>query len=181
MAIQSVDVREEIERLLAQWRRSGLPSHAALNQVAARLQSSLQRHGGKGLWNAPPLMATATLDDGLGQGLMVIHQFAEAVGMRIRPLGLLRSVEHIISDCHNEVPDFLGLTVLQFDSQADLAVIARNMPPKTRMICGGPVFQADPDFAGRCGVHYVARDVSAFLDILLRHSKTANSHETPCG
>ncbi|MGD9211222.1 MAG: hypothetical protein PVI90_10620 [Desulfobacteraceae bacterium] len=171
MQNQVVDFKEKIESLVAQWKFSGVPSRATLEEIGTKLLAERRAKRSTGLWNSPPLMITATLDDGLGQGLMIIHQFAEAVGMRIRPLGLIQSVDHIIADCKKMEPDFLGLTILQFDSEEDLTTIACNLPQKTRIICGGPVFQADLDLAERCGVHYVARHVGVFLEILLMHSK----------
>jgi hypothetical protein len=40
------------------------------------------------------------------------------------------------------------------------------------MVCGGPLFRADPDLADRCGIDFVAKDVGAFLDYLLDHRGT---------
>jgi hypothetical protein len=37
------------------------------------------------------------------------------------------------------------------------------------MICGGPVFKADPELAKRCGIDFVAEHVGAFLEYLLDH------------
>lgn len=145
----------------------GLPSRAGIESAGRELLSFRQTTDVKGLWENPPLMVTATLDDGLGQGLTIIHLFAEAVGMRLNPLGLMQTPTHIIAECRNQKPDFLGLTVLQFDTEEDLSLICADIPRKTRLICGGPVFNADPDLARRCGVHFTAKDVGAFLEIVL--------------
>ena len=51
------------------------------------------------MWNIPPLMITATLDDGLGYGLEVIRMFSEAAGLEIIELGLLVTPEKIIAAC----------------------------------------------------------------------------------
>lgn len=163
--------RTDVESLIMQWKQFGLPSRAVLESSASKLLSRRNSCEGKGLWEVPPLMTTATLDDGLGQGLAIIHQFAEAVGMRIRPLGLLQSPEFILAACREETPEFLGMTILQFDSEDDLKHIALGLPHGTRLICGGPVFNADREFAERCGVHFVARDVGVFLQILLTLSE----------
>ena len=48
--------------------------------------SLCEQLGTQGLWASPPLMLTATLDDGLGQGLAVIEKFAKAIG---HPAGFL--------------------------------------------------------------------------------------------
>lgn len=171
MDFEPSDFRRKVESLAAQWQQSGLPSRAVVEEKSKELSSQRTLNGGRGLWEAPPLMVTATLDDGLGQGLMIIQQFAEAVGMRILPLGLMQSPEHIISVCQKEKPDFLGLTILQFDTEEELTAIARAVPSSTRLICGGPVFNADSDLAGRSGVHFVARHVGVFLRIVLTLSE----------
>jgi hypothetical protein len=59
------------------------------------------------------------------------------------------------------------LTVLQFDSEDDLAAIAKQLPGNTRLVAGGPVFAGDRDFAGRTGTHYAARNVADFLQFML--------------
>lgn len=175
MEADTANFRRDVESLAAQWQTFGLPSRAGLEAAGKELLALRQAAKSDGLWKNPPLMVTATLDDGLGQGLMIIHQFAEAVGMRLKPLGLMRPPAHIIAACRKENPDFLGLTVLQFDSETDLAVITRDLPRKTRLICGGPIFNADPELARRCGVHFTARDVGAFLEILLTLSNANHS------
>jgi methanogenic corrinoid protein MtbC1 len=112
-------------------------------------------------------MVTATLDDGLGQGLKIIETFAEAIGMRLVSLGLLQSAATIVNACRDEKPDFLGLTVLQFDTEEALTAIAGQLPKNTRIVAGGPAFSGDPDFAERTGTHYAARNVAAFLRFML--------------
>ena len=163
--------RRQVGSLAEQWQQSGLPSRAVLEEKGRELASQRTLSGGRGLWDVQPLMVTATLDDGLGQGLMIIHQFAEAVGIRILSLGLMQSPERIISVCQKEEPDFLGLTILQFDTEEELTAIARAVPRRTRLICGGPVFNADSDLAERSGVHFVARHVGVFLKIVLTLSE----------
>ena len=108
-------------------------------------------------------MVTATLDDGLGQGLAIIEKYAVAVGIRLIPLGLMQTPEAVIDACRRHQPDFLGLTILQFDTEDDLTCIANHLPRKTRIVAGGPVFAGDPDFAGRTGTHYAAKNVADFL------------------
>lgn len=167
MKIESDAFRKEVQSLAAQWMQSGLPSRTVLESAAGQLLSRRFSFKSSGLWEVPPLMATATLDDGIGQGLMIIHQFAEAVGMRVDHLGLVQSPERILSACRQKKPDFLGMTILQFDSEEDLTTIARGLSKDTRLICGGPVFSADSEFAQRCGVDFVAGHVGVFLEILL--------------
>ena len=113
-------------------------------------------------------MITATLDDGLGHGLEIVRMFSEAVGLEIIELGLLVTPEKIISACKKNNPDFLGLTVLQFDSEETILMISRNLPSKTRIIAGGPVFTADREFARRAGIHFAAKNVADFIRFLLQ-------------
>ena len=127
--------------------------------------------GASGLWENPPLIITATLDDGLGQGLEIIRMFSETAGLEIIDLGLLVTPEKIIAACKKNNPDLLGLTVLQFDSEEDILMISKNLPSKTKIIAGGPVFTADPGFARRAGVHFTAKNVAYFIRFLLRLQK----------
>jgi methanogenic corrinoid protein MtbC1 len=113
-------------------------------------------------------MITATLDDGLGQGLGIIRMFSETAGIKIIDLGLLVTPERIIAECKENNPDLLGLTVLQFDSEEDILMIRRNLPSKTKIIAGGPVFTADPGFARRTGIHFTAKNVAYFIRFLLQ-------------
>jgi methanogenic corrinoid protein MtbC1 len=127
-----------------------------------------------GFWLSPRTMVTATIDDGIGQGIRVIERFGTAVGLKMKPLGLMQPVDAIIEACWRLQPDFLGLTVLQFDSEPIVAEISRKKPPQTILICGGPVFTADPQFAERAGVDHAAKNVASFLDVLLNLSASAD-------
>jgi hypothetical protein len=149
------------------WRQEGLPGYDALAAEADALAALAKDPGTRPLWKAPPLLLTATLDDALGQGLTVIHRFADAVGLQRRHLGLTIAADAIIAACRAETPALLGMTVLQFDSEEDLARIRREIPTQVRMVCGGPLFKADPELAERCGIDFVAGSVSAFLEYLL--------------
>jgi methylmalonyl-CoA mutase cobalamin-binding subunit len=112
-------------------------------------------------------MMTASLDDGLGQGLAVIEMYAVTIGMRLISLGLMQTPGAIIDACHRHRPDYLGLTILQFDSEDDLTAIAKKLPANTRLVAGGPVFVGDRDFAGRTGIDYAAKNVADFLQYML--------------
>jgi methylmalonyl-CoA mutase cobalamin-binding subunit len=156
-----------IRQQTARWREAGLPGHDGLIQAAAAIAALRAAPGTRPLWRRPPLMLTATLDDALGQGLAVIHRFADAVGLRRHHLGLALSPEVVIDACRAQRPSLLGMTVLQFDTQTDLACIRRRIPAGTRMVCGGPIFKADAHLAARCGIDFVAAHAGAFLDYLL--------------
>ena len=139
-----------------------------LEKAAGELRQWKVKAGVSGLWDTPPLMITATLDDGLGQALEIIRMFSETVGIKIIDLGLLVTPEKIITACKKNKPDLLGLTVLQFDSEEDILMISRNLPSKTRIIAGGPVFTADQGFVRRTGIHFTAKNVAYFIDFLLQ-------------
>jgi len=47
-------------------------------------------------------------------------------------------------------------------------MISKNLPSKTNIIAGGPVFTADPGFARRTGIHFVAKNVAYFIRFLLQ-------------
>ena len=160
--------REAIDRLASQWHSSGLPSRQEVDQAADKLMRLRAELNIQGLWEPPPVMVTATLDDGLGQGLAVIEKFATAIGIQLISLGLMQTPEAIIAACRLYQPDYLGMTVLQFDSEDDVISIAEKLPPRTRIVAGGPVFSADPKFTERTGTHYAAKNVADFLRFMLR-------------
>lgn len=159
--------RDAVRETADGWLVDGLPSRQVLEESAARLLRLRQKLQIPGLWEHPPCMVTATLDDGLGQGLAIIEQFAGAIGVRLVSLGLLQPAAAIVNACRDEKPDFLGMTILQFDTEETLTTIAGQLPQKTRIVAGGPAFTGDLDFADRTGTHYAARNVAAFLRFML--------------
>lgn len=157
-----------IKQSLKEWRESGnSPSRTAFTDMAHDILEWKKNHGISGIWESQPLMLTATLDDAWGYGLDVIHLYAEAAGMQIIPLGLLQSPESIISRCQEHVPHILGMTILQFDSEEDTALIRKNIPSKTLIVAGGPLFRSDPELAERAGIDFVAKDAISFMEFLL--------------
>ncbi len=167
MKNREMRLRKKIAELLISWKETGMPSRAGYEAAAADLLEWKHSESIPGIWQHPPLMITSTLDDGLGQGLQLIHLFSEIAGLKIRSLGLLCPPDMIIDECITHGPEFLGLTVLQFDSEEDLLKICREIPAHTKIIAGGPVFSGDPDLAERAGVHFVAKNAAAFLGFLL--------------
>jgi methylmalonyl-CoA mutase cobalamin-binding subunit len=161
------EFRRAVDDIAGQWLASGLPSRQGLDEAAEMLARLRQRLKVQGLWQPPPRMITATLDDGLGQGLGIIEKYAAVIGMRLIALGLMQSPPAIIDACRRYRPEFLGLTILQVDTEDDLRTIFENLPRNTRIVAGGPAFRADPDFAARTGTHYAARDVADFLRFML--------------
>jgi methylmalonyl-CoA mutase cobalamin-binding subunit len=166
-AMDAKDLKEKIEQLLQAWQANGIPTRQGFAAEAQALARWRDTRGIAGLWPFPPVMVTATIDDGWGQGLELIHRFADAVGLHVVSLGLLQPPETVIEACHRYRPDLLGLTVVQLDAEEDLAEIAKNLPERTKIVAGGPAFKADPDFARRTGVSFVAAHAAAFLGYLL--------------
>ncbi|MDM8525322.1 cobalamin B12-binding domain-containing protein [Desulfococcaceae bacterium HSG8] len=163
----------KIASLSEQWQNTGIPSRSELEAEARSILERKRAENITGIWENPPLMLTATLDDGMGHGLAMIHLYSEVAGVRVIPLGLLQPVEKIVSGCKKHCPDILGLTVLQFDSEDLIKEISQNIPPGIRIVAGGPVFKADPEFARRAGIHFVAKHVGSFLEFLLDFRKTS--------
>lgn len=161
-------LRDRLINLLSDWETSGRPTRTGFQSAAEEIIRWKKKNHISGLWEIPPLFVTATIDDGWGHGLQLIHLWAKVVGLKVQALGLLVKPEEIIRKCLRLNPDFLGMTVLQFDTEDDLILITRNLPSKTRVIVGGPVFSADPELAGRTGVHFVAKNAADFISFMLK-------------
>ena len=160
-------LRERLTDLLHEWNASGKPTRTGFQSSAKEMIHWKKKNHVSGLWEIPPLLTTATIDDGWGHGLELIHLWAKVVGLKVQFLGLLLTPEEIIRKCLQIHPDFLGMTVLQFDTEDDLILITRNLPPKTRLIAGGPIFGPDPELAKRTGIHFVAGNAADFLSFML--------------
>ena len=162
---------KKLDELSKEWQSTGLPSRSGLEKAAGDLHEWKLATGVSGLWDKPQLMLTATLDDGMGHGLEVIRMFSETAGLETIELGLLLTPEKIITACKRHQPDLLGLTVLQFDSEEGILLISKNLPSKTKIIAGGPVFSADRGFAARTGIHFTAKNAANFIQYLLQFEK----------
>ena len=163
-------------KVVERWKTEGLPTRSGLLEEVDRLLNWKKKHRIDGLWHSPPLLVTATVDDGWGHGLEIIHQYAQIAGVRHHFLGLLKKPQSIIDACHRLRPDFLGLTVLQLDSEAVIRQISMHIPASTLLMAGGPVLAADADFARRAGIDHPAKHVADFIKFLLNWKPDADHH-----
>jgi methylmalonyl-CoA mutase cobalamin-binding subunit len=172
-------LRHRLALLSRRWRTEGLASREQLVRAGESLLQWKKMNGSRGLWAQAPRLYTATLDDGIGQGLDMIHLFARAMGMTVTCLGLLQKPQAIVAACRRHCPEYLGLTVLQVDSEDELAFVGHHLPAQTRLVAGGPAFKYDPGMAARCGVYHVAPNVAHFIDLLLTESQKGLNGEKP--
>jgi methylmalonyl-CoA mutase cobalamin-binding subunit len=163
---------KRIEDILTTWQETGVPARATLHQIADDLLTWRIAQGIAGLWETPPLMVGATLDDGWGHGIHLILKYAKAMGVQAKFIGLLQSWEKIVAACREHSPDFLGITVLQLDTEDDLVNLRKHLPENIQIIAGGPVFSIDPEMAERVGIDWVAKDAGAFMRLLMKSVKT---------
>lgn len=168
MATADLRLKERLQSLLQDWRTQGIPTRMGLQELFAEITAWQDRCRIKSWWDAPPLLLTATLDDGWGHGLQLIELCARTAAVRVVSLGLLQTPQTILNQCQTLLPDLLGLTILQFDSEPDLKWIADNLPAPTHLLAGGPLFRIDPDLAQRTGVHCAALNIADFLEYLLQ-------------
>ncbi|MGD8252492.1 MAG: hypothetical protein PVF20_09265 [Desulfobacterales bacterium] len=159
--------RNRVWAWIQRWDAGPIPSREDYLKAAAALARD---SGPGGIWEFPPLMVTATIDDGLGHGLDVIEGLARGVGARVHRLGLMKTADWIIDACIQRQPDLLGLTVLQFDSDTDVARVSMAIPQRTTLVAGGASYRYDPGFAERTGTPVVAQNGVEFLKFLLAYT-----------
>jgi hypothetical protein len=165
---ESAELKKRLGQISQKWMSEGLPSRQTLKSTAESLNQWKRDHLVSGIWQNHPLMMAATIDDGIGQGIQIIECYAEVMGITVNPIGLLQNPETIIDKCHQLQPDILGLTVLQLDSEDALYRVGHNLPLKTCLIAGGPVFKFDANMAARCNVDYVASNLAYFIRYMLK-------------
>jgi methylmalonyl-CoA mutase cobalamin-binding subunit len=172
-------LRDRLALLSFRWRTEGLASREQLLRAGESVLQWKKLNGSGGLWANAPRLFTATLDDGIGQGLDIIHLFARVMGMTVTRLGLLQKPQTIVAACRRHCPEYLGLTMLQLDSEDELTFVGHHLPAQTRLIAGGSAFKYDPEMAARCGVFHVAANVAHFIDLLLTESQKDLNSEKP--
>lgn len=139
-------------------------SWSEIFHIGEKIMEWKVREGVGDLVNQPAKMVTATLDDAIGQGLKMIHLFSCIMGIDIIPLGLMQSEERIVAECVKHQPDFLGLTILQFDTEDALDTLIREIPMDIKVIVGGPVFRFMDQDDLKHKPYIVLNTVSAFID-----------------
>jgi len=162
------EVHARVSALLATWETSGLPGRSTLHDIADALLLWRSDNKIPGLWQQPPCMVGATLDDAWGLGIELILKYARVLGMKTRFLGTLLPWAQIVAACQDIRPDYLGLTVLQLDSEDDLALLRTRVPGDVQIIAGGPAFRFDDELQARVGIDHVAKDLAAFLQFFLQ-------------
>jgi methylmalonyl-CoA mutase cobalamin-binding subunit len=161
------ELRKKIESALQGLEGQGAVSSSQWMESARNLLEWKKAHQPAGLWNLPPLMLTATLDDGLGQGLAVIEAWAQVLGLAVARIGLMAEPEEIVAACAQQKPRILGLTVLRNDMEEALETVACSLPPHTLLVAGGPAFVANPLLAAQAGVDCAAKSAGAFVRFVL--------------
>ena len=157
-------ILEEMSRMLhanASW------SRAEIFRAGEILQDRKDAMVIKGLWQLPPRMITATLDDAIGQGLQIIHLFSRLAGVNVQSMGLMQPPDKIIDFCRKSSPDILGMTLLQFHSEEILCDIVASLPPQTTTIVGGPIFKSFSRKELNNKDYLVLNDIHLFLEFLL--------------
>ena len=136
-------------------------------QTGEKLLAWKKEENISGIWKKKPKMITATLEDGVGQGLKMIHLFSQVAGIEIVPLGLMQKEEAIINACIKQAPDFLGMTILQFNSEELLTHIIDHISKETKVVVGGPIFKMMDEEDLSKKRYIVLNTVSAYLDFLI--------------
>jgi methanogenic corrinoid protein MtbC1 len=149
------------------WRQNPTISWSEIYQIGEKLLERKTEEKIPGLWEPKPTMITATLEDGVGQGLKMIRLFSVIAGIEIVPLGLMQTEEVIIEACTKQQPDFLGMTILQFDSEERLNHIIDHIPKEIQVVVGGPAFKLIDKEELLKKNYIVLNTVGAYLNYLL--------------
>jgi methylmalonyl-CoA mutase cobalamin-binding subunit len=171
--IREQKLRNILNELSDTWRRDSAVSWTEIYQTGEKLLERKTKENISGLWRQKPKIITATLDDAMGQGLKMIHLFSRIAGMDIMPLGLMQTKDAIIEACQKHRPAFLGMTILQFDSEELLNGIIERIPKEIQVLVGGPVFNAMDRKALSKKRYIVLNTVSAYLDFLLNRQPSS--------
>jgi methylmalonyl-CoA mutase cobalamin-binding subunit len=162
-------LRKIVDELTNNWKNDPKISWTQIYGIGEKLLEWKTQKNIAGLWQYPPKMITATMDDGIGQGLKLIHLFSRIAGLEIVPLGLMQSRETIINECNKQCPEFLGMTILQFETEEILNTIIPQFPEKMIVLAGGPIFKMIPDDDIQNKKYFSFHHISEYLTFLLNY------------
>ncbi|MEJ5299511.1 MAG: cobalamin-dependent protein [Thermodesulforhabdaceae bacterium] len=155
-------VREKLEI----WEKSGIPPRWSLLEELKKLQSLRISLGLSSICENPPRLITATLDDGWGLGIEVIHMACNALGIPYNFLGLMKTPEEIVDACASDPPDIVGVTVIQEDSAEELLRLRRLLQPNILILAGGPGLK-DPAEISHENNLIIVKNVSHFIRMII--------------
>jgi methylmalonyl-CoA mutase cobalamin-binding subunit len=159
-----------LTELVSTWQNDPTISWTQFYSMGEKLLAWKSQENIEGLWSNPPKMITATIDDGIGQGLKMIHLFSRVAGISLIQLGLLQSMDTIINVCKKEQPRFLGLTILQFDTEEILNDLISQIPDTIQVLVGGPIFNKIPESALENKKYIPFNNVCDYLNFLLHYT-----------
>jgi len=161
-----IGFRKKLEKTLNEWHLHGVPPRYELRSVISDLRNWRENVGVSSLWDQPPLMVSATLDDGWGLGIETIESCARAVGICVYSIGLMIPAQDLIRTCHEMRPDLLALTMLHSDTEPVLEQVCTAVAGMSRVVVGGAGAAGNPRLEQRLDI-MVAKDISDFLELLL--------------
>ncbi len=127
--------------MLSFWQKKGLPPRWSLLQELKNLASLRLSMNISHVLPKRVSIVTATIDDGWGMGLEIIHLACDVLGIEYKFIGLMRKPEEILGHLLKEQPRFLGITLLQEDSIPLLQYIHDSTPEDLLILAGGPAFK----------------------------------------
>lgn len=155
---------EALEKNIKKWESEGVPPRwtliKELNELA-QLRKSL------GVSLTPFRLVTATLDDGWGLGLEIIHNACNVLGISYTFMGLLKTPEEIAQLCESEKPDAVGVTVIQEETLDTLFRLRSLLSPKIKIFAGGPAIK---EFISHEGIQ-VFKNVLEFIILMKKGVK----------
>ncbi len=160
---------KEIRTVLDSWREKKPPRWSMLKKLE-ELTEARKRAGIETiLSDNVSTIYTATIDDGWGMGIDVIHKACDVIGLRYKFLGLLVKVDELVNVCNQDIPDFLGLTVIHESSFDDVLYIASKIHEKTTLLVGGGALKTENWGKGKgLGSNIIViPDVVTFFDFFL--------------
>ncbi len=161
---------DNLQDVLNSWRREKPPRWSMLKKLDELIERR-KKAGVETLLKGGVLtIYTATIDDGWGMGIDVIHKACDVIGLKYRFLGLLVEPDDVIGICNRDGPDFLGLTVIHESSVDDIFYIASKIPEKTTVLVGGGALGSENHIGGKSrgsNSIVVIPDVVNFFDFFL--------------